>query len=350
MPAKIILPELALCIAILLIVIPGCTLTGEKQASEQAVQIIKVWPQKPAKARIAYVKTFASAADLGISKGFFARIVDFFTGRQDRHLVRPMAVLVTGNGKIYVADPGSRAVHRFDTKSSKYTLILAQDNQALASPVGLAMGVKGEVYITDSFLGQVYVVRAGSDTAEIMELEVAPEQPTNIAVDRKSQRLYVVDSARHHIKVYRPDGSLLNIIGRRGNEDGEFNFPSMVWLDNQDRLLVSDALNFRIQIFDLDGRFINKFGLHGDGTGDMSRPKGVATDSQGHIYVVDALFHSIQLFNDSGEFLLNVGHQGNAAGEFLLPTGIYITYDNMIYIADSHNSRIQVFRYIGNQP
>lgn len=350
MPARIKLPGLTICIAFMLVVIPGCTLTGEIQAPEAPVEITKVWPQKPAKARITYVKSFTSAADLGIRKGFFARVVDFFTGRQDSQLVRPMAVLATNDGKIYVADPGVRAVHRFDTKKNKYSLILLQNNQALVSPTGLALGSKGEVYITDSFLGQVYVVPAGSDTAEILQLEDAPKQPTNIALDPKSQRLYVVDAANHHIKVYEPDGSLANIIGQRGNADGEFNFPSMVWLDGEDRLLVSDALNFRIQIFDLDGHFIKKFGQRGDGTGDMSRPKGVASDSQGHIYVVDGLFHSMQLFNDSGEFLLNVGHRGNATGEFLLPTGIYITRDNIVYVADSHNSRIQVFHYIGNQP
>jgi len=345
-----ILIGLTLCIPIMLAVISGCSVVGKKDSSEPTVTVDRVWPEKPAKARIAYVKSFTSPRDLGISRGFFTQIVDFITGGTDWHLVRPMAVLATADGKIYVADPGSKAVHRFDTINGEHKLILGKDDQAFPSPMGLAIGAKGEVYITDSSLGQIYVLHAGTDTAEALQLKIAPDQPTNIVVEQKNQRLYVVDSARHHIKVYAPNGSLVKTIGRRGNGDGEFNFPSMIWLDNKDRLLVSDSLNFRVQIFDLDGRFIDKFGHHGDGSGDMSRPKGVATDSYGHIYVVDALFHSIQLFNHSGEFLLNVGRQGNAAGEFLLPTGIYISHDNIIYVADSHNSRIQVFRYMGNQP
>jgi DNA-binding beta-propeller fold protein YncE len=334
MAANIKLNGLTFCFAVILVVIPGCTVTGDSQPGDQAVEINKVWPQKPAKARIAYVNSFTTASDLGIKKSFFASIVDFFTGKDEWQLVRPMAVLATVDDKIYVADPGAGTVHRFDTGNSQYTAILRPDDQALPSPVGLALGAKGELYIADSYLGEVFVVAAGSDTAEVMEFEIKPEQPTNIAIDRKSQQLYVVDSAAHNIKVYRPDGSLLNTIGQRGEKEGEFNFPSMIWLDNQDRLLVSDALNFRIQMFDLSGRFIRKFGQRGDGTGNMSRPKGVASDSYGHIYVVDALFHSVQLFNDSGEFLLNVGHRGNATGEFLLPTGIYINHDNMISIAD----------------
>ena len=342
--------KLKFAVILLLAISSGCSLTSDRLAVDQLEKIDRVWPEKPAKARITYVNSFASAADLGISKSFFARVVDFFTGRDDWQLTRPMAVLATDDGIIYVADPGSKTVHRFDPGNSQYTAIMTRDEKAPVSPVGLAMGTEGEIYIADSFLGQVFVVPDGSDTAEVFALDVVPKQPTNIAVDPKSRRLYVVDSASHNIKVYRHDGILLNTIGQRGNKDGEFNFPSMIWLDQQDRLLVSDALNFRIQMFDLDGLFIGKFGQHGDGTGDMSRPKGVASDNQGHIYVVDALFHSMQLFNDSGEFLLNVGRRGNAAGEFLLPTGIHITRDNMIYIADSHNSRVQVFRYIGDRP
>ena len=350
MSTGITLTGLTLCIAIMLALVSGCSGVNQKDGTDQTETINKVWPEKPAKARIAYVKSFTSPADLGISKGFFERIVDFIIGGTDAHLVRPMAVLATEDGKIYVADPGSKAVHRFDTTNGEHKLILAKNKQPFISPTGLAVGAKGEIYITDSALARIYVLQPGTDMASTLGLKITPDQPTNITIDQKSQRLYVVDSARHHIKVYDHSGSLIKTIGQRGTGDGEFNFPSMIWLDQKGHLLVSDALNFRVQIFDLDGRFIRKFGRHGDGTGDMSRPKGVAADTYGHIYVADALFHSIQVFNNSGEFLLNIGRQGNAAGEFLLPTGIYVSHDNMIYVADSHNSRIQMFRYIGDRP
>jgi len=342
------LTGLILSIPVMFAVITGCTMIAKKDSNEPT--ITRVWPEKPAKARIAYVKSFTSPDDLGISKGFFTQILDFFTGGSDWQLVRPMAIVASADGKIFVADPGSKAVHLFDTKNAEHKLILARDNQPFPSPTGLALGLKGEVYITDSSLGQVFVLHTGKDAAEALNLKINPDQPTNIAVDKTSKRLYIVDSVHHHIKVYDHNGTLIKTIGQRGNADGEFNFPSMIWIDDTGHLLVSDALNFRVQIFDLEGRFISKFGRLGDGTGDMSRPKGVAKDSHGHIYVVDALHHSIQLFNNSGEFLLNVGRRGNAAGEFLLPTGIYISHDNMIYVADSHNSRIQMFRYIGDRP
>lgn len=348
MATGIKLLKLGLCLAVMFVIISGCNTTGEGRTYDQPAEIDRVWPGRPAPARIAYEGSFSSAEDLGIERGFFARILDFFTGREAWQLERPMDVLAPGDGRIYVADPGNKAVHRFDTRNSQYTRILRKDNLALPSPVGLAMDASGKLYIADSFLGEVFEVPPGSDIAEPLALTGPVQQPTNLAVDTNNNRLYVADAASHNIQIYS-DGALVDTIGQRGEQDGEFNFPSMIWLDNQGRLLVSDALNFRIQMFDTDGRFIKKFGQRGDGTGDMSRPKGVATDSYGHIYIVDALFHSMQIFNDSGEFLLNVGHRGNGAGEFLLPTGIYINHDNMIYVADSHNSRIQMFRYIGDR-
>lgn len=339
-----------LWLVLMVVTVTACSHFGGQRAEMAPTQVDRVWPEPPAPARIAYVRSFSTSDDLGIRRGFFSRFLDFFTGRPELRIVRPMAVLDSEDGKIYVADPGINAVHRFDTRNGEHELIVASDRQALESPTGLARGARGEIFITDSFLGQVYVVPPGADVAEALSLDDAPQQPTSVVLHEASGRLFVVDATRHQVKVYTREGSLLNIIGRRGNGDGEFNFPSMIWLDGDDRLLVSDALNFRVQIFDLDGRFLGKFGRHGDATGDMARPKGVAADRHGHIYVVDALFHSMQLFNDAGDLLLHVGHRGNGAGEFLLPTGIFINRDNLIYVADSHNSRVQVFRYIGDAP
>ncbi len=81
-----------------------------------------VWPSPPAVTRIKYVRAFSRAEDLGIAKGFFARLKDFVFGEAETRLVRPMAV-VSGDGVIHVADPGAGGVHRFDTKAGDYHLI-----------------------------------------------------------------------------------------------------------------------------------------------------------------------------------------------------------------------------------
>ena len=304
-----------------------------------------VWPFGSAQPRIEFVKSFARPADLGIGKGFMERLKDFFFGESEARILRPMAVAVS-NGVLYVADPGARGVHRFDSKAGQYALITAPDHAPLPSPVGLARGAAGEIYVADSKLAQVLVIRPGAKEAVPLRLDAKLTQPTGIAFDSVSGRLYVVDTAEHQVLIFERDGTRVSSIGRRGSGDGEFNYPTYLWRTAQGRLYVTDSLNFRIQSFDAHGRFAGKFSRQGDGTGDAARPKGVASDRHGHVYVVDALFHAFQIFDADGRLLLPVGERGQGQGEFWLPTGIFVE-DEMIYIADSYNQRIQVFRYIG---
>lgn len=308
-----------------------------------------MWPAKPAQARVQYKGSFRIPEEMGIEKGFFARLSDFFTGSEERHLVRPMAIVALNNERLYIADPGVKGVHLFDRKANDYKLIQRADGLPLPSPVGLARGPADSVFIADSALGGIYVIKRDSDTAIPLKLKSKLKQPTGVAWNSKSRRLYVTDTASHTINIFDQAGELKRQIGKRGNGKAEFNYPTMLWLGGDQRLYVTDSLNFRIQIFNKKGQYQGVFGKIGNTTGTLSRPKGVATDKFGHIYTVDSLFHALQIFDAKGRLLLNIGQQGNEAGEFWLPTGIFISDNNTIFVADSHNQRIQVFQYIGGK-
>lgn len=335
--------NLVLCTALFT---AGCATTGPDKAIAE-VATTRVWPEPPAAPRLAYVRSFTRPTDLGINKTFFERLGEFFVGASDARLIRPMGIVETSDGTLCVADPGARGIQCFDTQRSRYSLIQGVDQTPLPSPVGLAVGGRGEVYVADSALAQVLVIEPGAKQATPLNLQSELRQPTGLAFDPSSQQLYVVDTAAHQVRVFGADGQQRASIGRRGDGDGEFNFPTMIWRDTVGRLYVTDSLNFRIQIFDAQGGFLGRFGRLGDATGDLSRPKGVATDRYGHVYVVDSMFHALQVFDRSGVLLLAVGGQGRDAGEFWLPTGLFVSVNNTIYIADSHNQRVQVLRYIG---
>lgn len=308
---------------------------------------LPVWPAPPEQARVRFVRSFSSAEDLGLQKGFLAKLKDFLFGAEDSRLRRPMAVAVDGD-VVFVADPDAGGVHRFDTAGGDYALIGGPDDAPLPSPVGLARGADGEIYVADSVLAQVLVIARGARHAVPLAFDAPPAQPTGIAFDASGGRLYVTDTANHRIEVFDRAGKHLQRIGKRGTGDGEFNFPTYLWLASPHRLYATDSLNYRIEVFDAGGRFLGKLGRQGNGTGEAARPKGVATDRQGHVYVVDALFNAVQIFDGDGRLLLPIGQIGQERGEFWLPTGIFVDQaTGLIYVADSYNRRVQVLAYVG---
>jgi DNA-binding beta-propeller fold protein YncE len=308
------------------------------------------WPPAPEVARIAFVRSISGPEDLGITRGIWRRFGDMLVGRSiTEQLVQPMAVAVGADDAVFVADPGAGGVHRFDIKRGRHDLIRRRDDAALRSPVGLAAGAHGEMYVTDSSLDEVFVIAEGATIAEPAMLRAQFEQPTGVAVDPRSGRVYVVDTGEHCVKIFGRDGAQVAKFGRRGSGDGEFNFPTMLWRGADGRLYVADSLNFRVQVFDGNGGFLYKFGRLGDGSGDHLRPKGIATDRHGHVYVIDSLFHTMQIFHATGRFLLNVGQRGSGIGEFWLPSGVYVGTSGDIFVADPRNHRVQVFRYLGDE-
>jgi sugar lactone lactonase YvrE len=321
--------------------IGSCASTDEKQDSRSK----PVWPPPPATARIAFEQSFSTPEELGIEKSFWQWLGDFVFGADESHMVRPMAVITIADRLIFVADPGVRGVHRFDTRDNSYQLIKGLNGVELPSPVALATDGNGNVFVTDSKLAKLFVIHKEGKYALPVDLDSEILQPTGIAINVDNGDIYLVDTRQHQILVFNRSGKLKKQFGKRGIGPGEFNYPTLIW-ENNGTLLVTDALNFRIQSFDLNGNYLSSFGKAGQSSGRQSRPKGIATDQDGHIYVVDALLNNIQLFDHYGQYLMTIGERGQLPGMFWLPVGIYISPQQKIYVADSHNRRVQIFRYI----
>jgi sugar lactone lactonase YvrE len=332
-----LLPALAALLA-------ACAASAPPAAPEPQAPL--VWPDElDVPPRIAYVRSFSRSDDFGIAPGLLKRVARIVFGAAEDRLVRPMGVTVV-DGVIFVADPGATGVHRFDPVAKRYALVTGPDGTPLPSPVALASCGNGDVYVTDSALGRVLVIRPGAKTAELLPL-AGLERPVGIACEPATGRLLVADAKAHVVKTFDRDGTPRGTLGTRGTGDGQFNFPTFLWRDPAGKLFVTDSLNFRVQSFDAEGRFVASIGRAGDVPGNFMRPKGVATDSYGHVYVADGLASALQVFTQDGQLLLSLGLPGQERGEFWLPEGLFVGAGDEIYVADSFNHRVQVFRYIG---
>ncbi len=332
----------------LFFILAGCGNTPPK--TEPASTVSLVWPSPPEKPRIEYLYSVSGPEDIGVKRSFVQKVWSVITGNDDaQRLVRPYGACSGPDGMLCVADPGTRSVHIFHAKEGSYRQIQKAGKEYLNSPIGIAMDGTGLLYVSDSVLKKIFVY----DKNDKLVAEIGGgdrfARPTGLAIDTNLKRLYVTDTLNHSVMVMDLKGNLITQLGKLGDEDGDFNYPTAVTTDGNGNIYVNDSMNFRIQVFDSNGRFISKFGKHGDGMGEFSNPKGVGIDTEGHIYVADAIFDSIQIFSDKGELLLFFGQAGHEPGEFWIPTSVFIDPSNKIFVCDSYTQRVQVFRFLGGE-
>ncbi|KAI6229187.1 RING finger protein nhl-1 [Aphelenchoides besseyi] len=100
----------------------------------------------------------------------------------------------------------------------------------------------------------------------------------------------VADSSNHRIQIFNSNGRVLRTIGSYGKSEAQLDSCADLCYNRiKQQLIVSDRYNHRVQIFDvIDGRFVRSFGKPGAGHAQFNNPWGVAVDEvDGSIYVVD---------------------------------------------------------------
>ncbi|HLA35355.1 MAG TPA: 6-bladed beta-propeller [Rhodocyclaceae bacterium] len=262
-------------------------------------------------------------------------------------LDRPQAGVVDESGRILVTDIGRGQVFVFDEITPELlTWDKAEGLTSFISPVGIALGPEGQVFVADADLGLVARLdRAGNPLESIGKGQLA--RPNGVAYDALRKTIYVADTTAHKIKIFDLEGKLLDEIGELGDGPGQFNFPTHIAI-RHNRLYVTDTMNARVQVLALDsGTYQGTVGKRGMAIGDFTRPKGVAADGGRNIYVVEAYFDHLLIFNRRGEFLMPIGGVGDAPGQFHLPAGVWVDVRNRVFVADMMNSRVQVFQFLG---
>jgi len=324
----------------------GCVSKPETFPPRKVIKPL-VWPPPPQRARITFLQEISFPRDIRRAGGWWSRIKEIASGRSTPTIIRPYGITLDPEENLLIADPGAHRIHIYHLPDRSYrSLPSRKDPLVLLTPIGVATDGEGRIYVSDSEAGKVYLLnRKGRFTGTLGEFQ----RPTGLTINRSLSRVYVVDTGKHRVRVYRTAGTHLFDFGKRGGGPAEFNYPTNICLDGRGNVYITDSMNFRVQAFDPDGHFLYTFGIAGDGPGAFSKPRGIGVDSDGHIYVADATFDNIQILNRKGRALLAVGSSGMEPGQFYMPSGLFIDARDRIFVADSYNKRIQVFQYLHKQ-
>lgn len=343
MPSTLVRKFTKLLIFISLLGLAACAQPVAEKSQAVAERI--VWPPEPLKTRIEWVKEINILQESSAETGLWAQVKEFFVGHESVELVRPYGVATDYSDRLFIADTGASCVYVFDMKNSSYQVIEGTDEVPLRTPIAVAYAGNDEIFITDSSAGTVLRYNLKEKTLQPL-MPYKLQRPTGIAYSWCTKLLFVSDTAAHQVVAFDRNGVENFRLGQRGTGEGEFNYPTDIWVDMDGQVYVTDALNARIQIFSVEGGFIRSFGQPGDMPGSFAKPKGITVDPAGHIYVCDALFDAVQIFDAEGNLLMTFGENGNKPGQFWMPSGIFADRKGYIYVTDTYNRRIQVFRHV----
>jgi DNA-binding beta-propeller fold protein YncE len=347
------------------IALAGATLAGvaasaQKPTAQQQVQntpVQTVWPLPPDVPRVKFVGTFATSDDVGATRKTKALAwKETLLGKAAvaaerppiRSFLKPFGVALDGFGRIIVTDPARAAVVVMDPAGRMFTPIGEAQKQAhFRIPMGIAVDAANNIYVGDNGHKQILVF--GPDLGFRFAIRGGLEAPSGLAMDNDRNRLYVVDTRLHGVMVYDPaTGKRIGQLMKRGEGNGEFNFPTGVAVGPDGNVYVTDSMNQRIEVFTPALKFVRAFGSPGDRPGQFRRPKGIAVDADGVVFVVDSDYCNVQMFSPDGKVLMFVGGPGPRPGQMILPAGIAIDRQSRrIYVCEQQNKRVQVFERVG---
>ncbi len=179
-----------------------------------------------------------------------------------------------------------------------------------------------------------YIPEFLRDTITILEDEHFATMPLDVELDAPAgidvvgNIKAIVDFYNHRLIVINNGKS--SIIGKKGHDDGEFNYPTDVALYD-DKIFVADAYNNRVQVFDYEGKVLKVIGWNED----INVASGLAVGLD-RVYVTD--FHGDRvLIYDFNGVLLSI-----LSSHFNKPTDVFINQDHM-YVANYGGGSVAVF-------
>ena len=158
--------------------------------------------------------------------------------------------------------------------------------------------------------------------------------PAGIAIHSTTNTtvLAVSDCRTHPIQkfsYFHSDTTItpLAVIGKKGEEDLEFNLPRGLTFTADGNLIVCDSENHRIQIISRSNKFVRAFGEKGSDPGQFNEPYDVAVRGYSSIIVTDRLNHRVQCFTIDEQFTATLNIADNH-----FPRGVFVTADQSVII------------------
>jgi len=308
----------------------GCSMQGIMMRCLLLVIFLLCFVPNPSSAALPNIETLSSIRD---------------------HLALPSGVAVSGDETIYIAESNNNLVHLFNRSGQHQGAISGLDG-----PTAVAVDSAGRIYIgntrKDKGKSKNYVEVYDANLSSIGKLGSGDGEfktPVGIAIG-SAGLIYVVDRREHQVKIYNADHSFRLAFGGEGTADGQFQSPTSIVINEAtSEILIPDltlsAGAARVQVFDLNGVFLRSFTTTGSDkfgeTVNFVSPSGIAVDGLDRIYVTDSQENVVTVYGTQGNYL---GQFNGSAQTLRAPQGIaFAPGSSRLFVASQNTNTVETF-------
>jgi DNA-binding beta-propeller fold protein YncE len=179
-------------------------------------------------------------------------------------------------------------------------------------PGALEYDKEGNLWLLDPRASRIVVISPDLTILRVFGDPKTLRGPTDLALSRDGETVYVVDAGARRIQVFDREGEATRTFGRPVGEDGEarddrFVRPFGVHAGDDGFVYVTDQGAESVVKFDERGSFVSRFGSDGLKRAEFKKPAGLAQDGQGRLFVLDHGNHRAQVFHPAGGFVAAIG-------------------------------------------
>jgi DNA-binding beta-propeller fold protein YncE len=207
-----------------------------------------------------------------------------------------------GNGDVYVSDRPTGSIYVYGSDGTFLREFNPGKSLGGWQPLGVAFDSQRHLYVTDVSGPFNSIHEFDAEGALVRTIGKAGQFnfPNGIAIDAAGN-LYITDSNNGRLVVLDPSGQERAVV-RRGAGAGDLGLPRGTAIDDSGRVYVVDTTDHDVQVYHLIGTesvppaYIGQFGMLGTDDGAFQYPNGVAVDDRARVYVTDWRNNRVQVW------------------------------------------------------
>jgi glucose/arabinose dehydrogenase len=259
-------------------------------------------------------------------------------------LDEPVSIATDMLGNVYIADAGSRFIHKFDWQG---TPLLSFQEDALKHPQWIAVDTDGDIYISDAVRGSVFVVYPGGekDIHRELHLRTRPGKEGFVSVAAGSDDLiHVLVSTGGKVETYSSRFRLMQTwppaAPSSTSDSGNHTDIGPIALAPDGNLYIADQHGNRILRFTAAGQFVSEIKAS-PAAGRLSSQFAVSRYS---VFAMDADGRKLHVWGTDGTPKLDVDLAPQLGQAFRPAPGLAVSPRGELLVLDQPEARVLRYR------